>query len=97
MQIKASEVGILRKGRNVEVDIAVNHVGVPAVDEPRDHSNHLGDVLSSPAHHCRSPDAYQVRMAEELGLVAASYVPGRPPLTTRRDLHFVVASIGVRL
>jgi hypothetical protein len=76
---------------------SVNHVGVATLDEPRDHIDHLIDVLSRPAYQCGPFDPHQVRVPKEFVLVVSRDIPGRLPLTTRRNLDLVVTRVGVGL
>src|SRR5438477_3467247 len=41
----AGEAAVLREARNAEVDVALDRVGVPGVDELVDEANDLGDVV----------------------------------------------------
>ena len=79
------ELAVGGEGADVEVDVAVDGVGVPALDQPLHQRDHLGDVAGRPRLVGGRQDAEDVVGAGARALVVVG--PGPPRDAVRRRLR----------
>ncbi len=88
VQLLAGQLAVTGIGTDVEVHVAVSRVGVPALDQPPDHRDHLGHVASGPRLDVRRQAAERVVRIAERPHVPLGHGPPRHilPLGHLQDL-----------
>ena len=91
--VAPTERAEVRRLRGVEKDVAVHFVSVPAIDQGRDHLDHLIDRLARPRERVRAQDVERVHLLEvDLLITLGQLRDGDAELA--RDAHHVVVNVG---